>query len=575
MKLAEHMIRGAEFDSSVRDPPPRCHPGTRVKLNEKITEWFYDQQRGKSFLWLHGPAGSGKSAVIQTLAEALFSSNHLAATVFFSRPNNRKDPHRVPATIAFQLSVRIPSYRTFVAEQFALDPNLLDKGVKEQFRIFIVEPFGRREVGKDEEARAILLDGLDECEGENQQCNIIRLISAFVLEFPRVPLIWVVASRSEPHIKAVFKDENVKPSYWEEYVPIDSTEACRDVEHYLNASFDTIRNRFPDLVPPPPSRWPDETQFLKLAYAAKGYFAFVSTAVQFVEDQFVADPVSQLDLVLSAIDKLAATAESHPFAALDALYAQILVAIPPTYWRIAKRILWYRLNVRTRMDDFYLHVETLLEVSNLLGLQQHVTYSALRKLHSVLIIPPLEKAHTDRVTFRHASFSDYLEDSSRSKGFHLNAFEAARDLYWCYFRILQQYQNGRQSESSTDPALEVITLLSVDLSSIDLSWPPVTTFKGYKKRQSLASALLEDAKSNWWQLLTTGRFDYSRLEPGPLLSQADSLETLKGVDFAQLFNIYIEPDDHDQAEHFFRWIANLWEVRLRVICTHRRLDLNL
>lgn len=421
-----------------------------MEINEKITKWFHDQERDKCFLWLHGPAGVGKSAIMQTFAESLASSGRLAATLFFSRANDRKDYRRVLATIAFQLAVRFPSYRAFAAEQFALDPNLLDKGMKEQFRIFINEPFGRRKIGKDEETRAILLDGLDECEGEDQQCNIIRLISAFVLEFPRVPLVWVVASRPEPHIKVVFNDEDIKPSYWQEYVPVDSTEACRDVEHYLNASFDNIRKQFPDSIPAPPSRWPTERQILKLAYAAKGYFVFASTAIRFIEDQSLADPVSQLDLMLAIIDKLPAAPEGQPFNLLDALYAQILATIPPISWRTAKRILGYTQYVRGAGNFCSFKAKTLVEVCNVLGIQQHVAYSALRRLHSVLVVPPLESADTTSVTFLHASFLDYLKNPSRSKEFHLNRVETARDLYWCYFRILQQHQNGQQGRLVVD-----------------------------------------------------------------------------------------------------------------------------
>ncbi len=79
--LSERVIKGAGHDSSLRDPPPQCHPGTRVQLREKIIAWFRNREREKALLWLNGPAGVGKSAVIQTVAESFAESKSLGATL--------------------------------------------------------------------------------------------------------------------------------------------------------------------------------------------------------------------------------------------------------------------------------------------------------------------------------------------------------------------------------------------------------------------------------------------------------------------------------------------------------------
>lgn len=90
--LSKHIIEGAEYDSSLRDPPPQCHPGTRVQLGRKLNTWFHNRGREQRLLWLNGPAGVGKSAVIQTFAESLAESGSLGATLFFSKLKDRKDP---------------------------------------------------------------------------------------------------------------------------------------------------------------------------------------------------------------------------------------------------------------------------------------------------------------------------------------------------------------------------------------------------------------------------------------------------------------------------------------------------
>ncbi len=149
--LSECAIDGAEYDSSVRDPPPHCHPDTRLHLRGKILVWFHDEEREKALLWLNGPAGVGKSAVVQTLAESLAEADSLGATLFFSRLSDRKDPQRVFATFAFQLATRIPAYQTYITKRIVLDPSLLRKSMKEQFRIFIAEPFGTKTLEREKD----------------------------------------------------------------------------------------------------------------------------------------------------------------------------------------------------------------------------------------------------------------------------------------------------------------------------------------------------------------------------------------------------------------------------------------
>lgn len=436
--LSKHIIFGAAHDSSARVPPPRCHPGTRVKLNERMTTWFYDKKRQRLLLWVTGPAGVGKSAVIQTFAESLAISKRLGASVFFSRPNKRNDPQGAFITIAYQLAVRIEAYRIFIAERLALDPDLLNKEIGEQFRIFIAEPFGERRIGVGGEVWGVLLDGLDELKGQRLQREIIRLISAFVLKHPEVPLVWVIASRPEPHISDTFSEEEIVPSYWQEYIPVDSTEACEDVERFLRASFKTIRKDFPRSVP---RDWPSEAAFLKLASAASGLFVFPAVAIRFIEDADRANPVSQLDLVLSTIDRSKVILpEDQPFAHLDALYTQILISIPPSSWPTAKRLLGFSLCSRGD-ESFGLRPasRSLKGMSVILNLEQDVIYTSLNNCYSVLEIPSPKDAYSKSVTFFHASFVDYLTDSTRSKDFYVCLEDAMDDVLRCLFNIWQDF----------------------------------------------------------------------------------------------------------------------------------------
>ncbi|KAF9442961.1 hypothetical protein P691DRAFT_797764 [Macrolepiota fuliginosa MF-IS2] len=323
-------MAGAEFDSSERDPPPRCHPGTRLSIVQLTRDWLQDLNRRRNFLWLQGAAGVGKSAIIQTLAESESKPNRVVATLFFSTLNGRNDPNRVWTTLAYQLAVQDPSYRAYMVELMSRDPRSLDKAMSEQFRKLFIEPLTQWGIGGGSTRWIIMIDGLDECRPpdtrsqaeaswERAQCEIIKLISTFVSEHPSVPLLWIISSRPESHLRAFFSRADIHAAHWEVEVPIDSDEACQDVERYLRSGFEDIRKQYPYHIPPA-SPWPCEEHISMIARSALGHFAFAATVTRFVEDPDIGDPIAQLCQILIMVDRQnMLSVEGNPLAALDAL----------------------------------------------------------------------------------------------------------------------------------------------------------------------------------------------------------------------------------------------------------------
>lgn len=372
---------------------------------------MHNLARGGEIIWLHGPAGVGKSAILQTLAETESESptSILGATLFFSRLNKRYDPQRVFITIAYQPAVKYPSYRQYVLGFLATDPKVVRKSMAEQFKRFIVHPFAERKLEGLHETVLILLDGLDECLGERAQRDILLLIGKLALQYPTVPCIRVIASRPEPHIEVAFSFGGIGKSYLEIEVPVHSTEACADVECYLRDKFSEIRQRFPASFSATLHQWPSESQFLRLATGASGLFHFAYIAIHFIGDEDFGNPFSQLQKVLDVIDSTPlADDQINPFAILDALYREVLSAIPQEVYPITKRILQIMLT-HPAPCPFYIQCSWF-------GLTQADVYGALRKLHSVLHIPPPEKLEESSRSI-HTSFIDYLVSPSRSRTF--------------------------------------------------------------------------------------------------------------------------------------------------------------
>ncbi|KAF5346691.1 hypothetical protein D9756_010361 [Leucocoprinus leucothites] len=446
--LAKESLPGAEFDSSERDPPPRCHPGTRLDISGEIQSWIQDLVRTASILWLNGPAGVGKSAIIQTISErdSEFSNSILAATLFFAKAR-RDDPQRVFVTIAYQLAQKYPSYRAHVVNMLTRDPRIVHKSMREQFKHFILQPIIAKVLfNGHNETILIALDGLDECKGERAQQEIISLIGQLVIQHPTSPIIWIIASRPEPHIRSAFKKLG-EANYRELLVPIDSDQACQDVERYLRDKFQEIRVEYSTSFPTSIKQWPSEVHFTKIANRAYGMFIFASTIIQFIDDTAYANPISQLEKVISVIDRISVS-ESNPFVTLDALYTEILSAVSDEHWCIVKEFLH---GVATAG---YLN---LVNICCVFSVTQAEAYAALHKLHSIIRVPEPEEAKVRNINPYHASFMDYLHHQSRSGVFHLDRDYLQRQAFKCATRILAESYNPINN--------------LIDKERIHLTWP--------------------------------------------------------------------------------------------------------
>ncbi|KAF9447583.1 hypothetical protein P691DRAFT_671192 [Macrolepiota fuliginosa MF-IS2] len=458
--LGQHVMPGAEFDSAERDPPPHCHPGTRTSVLGRMEGWTTDPKREKNLFWLRGPAGVGKSAVIQSLVERCALGKRLGASLFFSRTSGRTNPNQVLSTLAYQFAVRDPEYKDYATKLVLADPRLFEKSMSEQFRLFVVEPFASRAIRGGTMAWVIALDGLDECDGEQQseatrtrqqrksnqgrsnlsdltgrrgdeaQCEIVRLISGFVLQYPTVPLIWVIASRPEPHLNAVFGRDDVKDSFQEEVLPVDSDEACRDIELFLHHEFDEIRQSYPDHIPAAP--WPRHDQFLKIATSTSGLFVFAHVLTRFISDSYVGNPVEQLDCVLTVISNFQlASDQLNPFAILDALYLQIMNRISPNMLQVTKRIIGSSIILG---DWSPIAAKYGVRCScNFFGITRATAITALRHLHSVLRISHGKEPTS--VEFYHSSFREFLLNAVRSKDYWIDRGRVGRELFLAVFRF--------------------------------------------------------------------------------------------------------------------------------------------
>ncbi|KAJ7690376.1 hypothetical protein B0H17DRAFT_936220 [Mycena rosella] len=154
----------ALHDSAESFPQPQCHPETRTKMLDGLYQWATGDYISCSIRWLHGPAGAGKSAIMQTLCQRLKEAGRLGGAFFFKRGHTTRGNAKVLfATLAYQLALH-PNRQLNapISESAETDPSVVGRGMDVQLRSLIVEPC---KSFRDPSPLVLLIDGLDECEG--------------------------------------------------------------------------------------------------------------------------------------------------------------------------------------------------------------------------------------------------------------------------------------------------------------------------------------------------------------------------------------------------------------------------
>jgi hypothetical protein len=379
----------------------------------------YDQWK---MLWVRGFAGTGKSAVAQSFADSCDEKGILGGSYFFFRAAGRNKPNTVVLTLVYQLATNVPKYKTLIEHRLAKNPSLLENSLPVQFRKLIVEPFAVLQRERPRKPIVVILDGFDECEGEDAQREILDMITDAIRTNPDLPLRWLIFSRPEAHLKNVFSRNS---ECGREELIIDAE--CRDnVEKYVKDKLREIKAAYNDVTP---AEWPSQTTLQELLDTIDGLFILASTCVNYIGDREEADPVSQLDDLLKFMRRLHGIGSRNPLTTLDLLYSRVLEDVPPmvstTTWRILGCLL-----IHSRHQ-----LRSARALSSFLCLDQRTFYKAVRGLHSVMWIPDLKDAAESQLQFHHASFEDFLLDPSRSGRFFIDRQKALTDIimsgiYW-------------------------------------------------------------------------------------------------------------------------------------------------
>ena len=411
--LQQHIAPGAFHNSDERYDPPKCHPHTRKVVLKEITDWAKDVNKVALFLWLYGPAGAGKSAIAQTIAELLEKAGLLAAAFFFSRNAvGRNDKASLVATLVYQLVKSIPEIHAHVLEAVKGDPALFSCSIEAQIEALIVRPLNAVEAGEAiapallSRPRLIILDGLDECQTTSSQTQILNALSTAVKHL-HIPLCFLVASRPEQGIRQAFNDQNGLGSLSFSVALDDSYKPDDDIRVFLQSTFEEIKRQHPSRTYLPAS-WPSLEDIGWLVKKSSGQFIFASTVAKYVNSHRHWPP-DRLKIILGQSNP----GQETPFAELDILYRFILSSVAD----IEKVMDVLAFLILQPLQTVW--AKTIAMCERFLFYRPGEIHMILSDIHSIIFVPPPENPFKT-LEFFHASLSDFLLDRSRSMDLFLD-----------------------------------------------------------------------------------------------------------------------------------------------------------
>jgi len=361
-----------------------------------VDMWARDFTKSPVY-WLNGLAGTGKSAIAQTVAERMFADGRLGASFFCSRDfEDRSNLKFIFPTLAVQLARKYPEFRSAFIPLVQPDPEIAHESLYNQMDKLIMQPLRKSAI-----STVIVIDALDECKDEEPASAILSVLGRFVSEMPEVKFF--VTGRPEPRIREGFRlPLLVKATSIFVLHDVEFNQVNNDIQRFFKHKFLEITRRRPGL-----DDWPTKEQLDLLCERAAGLFVYAVATVKLL-DRKNNDPRRQLDLLLRSPDSSIREGKTKVTAntTLDLLYMSILQEAfgddDPEDDSM----------VRSVLGAVILATNPLSPSTIAVLLDFHTTdvFLRLSSLHSLLI---LQEDVSHPVRPFHKSFPDFITDQVR------------------------------------------------------------------------------------------------------------------------------------------------------------------
>jgi hypothetical protein len=332
------------------------------------------------------------------MAKSFSMSQSLAASFFFKRgEGDRGNARKLFPTIARQLAISIPEIAPVLQETVCENPGIITKSMREQFEKLLLQPLhslGRSKILT--QAMGIVIDALDECEGDSDIRLILQLLPQLqTLAAARLRVF--LTSRPDLPVRLGFL--KIADDDHRDFVlhNIPREVIKHDISLFLDHRLTEIRlERFL------PSDWPGDEILQKLVALSVPLFIFAATICRIFEEPDW-DPIDSLTDILT---------RQNDQSKLDRTYLPVLDRLFGRQHGKQKEKL---VSEFQQVIGAIVILESPLSVpslAKLLDLPERLIHLRLDPLHSVLRVPDNE---TVPVRLFHLSFRDFLLDPDTRK----------------------------------------------------------------------------------------------------------------------------------------------------------------
>jgi hypothetical protein len=400
--------------------------GTRIDILSQIQDWGKGDG-DKCILWLNGMAGTGKSTIARTVARRFHGNGCLGASFFFSRgQEDRADATKFFTTLARQLTDALPDLKRHVCDAITKDSAIGRKSLTDQWKQLILHPLLMLEERLLlSVVLVVVIDALDECEGDGDIQEILRLL--IQVRHPKLIRMRIfITSRPETPIRLGFHNMPEIVHHDLMLHSISRSVIEHDITLFLRYELGQIkRNRSIE------GDWPGEENIQKLIHKADRLFIYAATVCRFIGGSLY--PENRLSEMLQV-----SSASPSSTKELDGMYMRILeysIAAgcdedKQDLARLFKRI----------VGSIVILFDSLpsAALTKLLAVSSTEVNRTLELLHSVLDVSHDE---ISPIQLFHHSFRDFLLDEARCPDpqFRIDEIAAHNDLFVHCLKLMSEH----------------------------------------------------------------------------------------------------------------------------------------
>jgi hypothetical protein len=391
-----------------------CTAETREMIHTDLQEWAKSAAGAKVY-WMEGMAGTGKTTIMYTFCQWLEENKRLGASFCCSRHSSSccKASVIIP-TIAYQLAQYSPPFRDALCSILEHDADTGKRDIGTQFRELLRGPMQKLREPISEGA-VVAIDALDECDNNSEVQLFLNTLLTFASD---LPIKFFVTSRPEHIIRAKMGGNMISILHLHD---IEQSVVEEDIKKYLKD----------ELCAMSPPLSPDE--IASLAKLAGKLFIYATTAARYIHPKTMrVDSRTRLRAFLKTElvsgDMLVSTKQ---YQKLDGLYATILAAAFNLELE-AKEL--EAMELVLRMAVCAREPMTTDTLGSFLNLTKENVEIALEPLRSVLHVPE----DGGLVAPLHASFAEYLLDSSRSGNFYCDRAQQSEIIARRCFDVMKR-----------------------------------------------------------------------------------------------------------------------------------------